>query len=85
MYKKEKKGVYHNALELQNGFLGIYFFEYEALSETEKRKLGNKYCPANLFIETYSYDDWCKNNEEYADLSSIPPLEDEKKVPLKGY
>ena len=47
--------------------------------------MGNKYCPTNLFLKTHSYDDWCKNKEEYADLSPIPPLEDEKKVPLKGY
>ena len=32
-----------------------------ALSDIKKRKLGNKYKPINLFIETYNYDGWLEN------------------------
>ena len=32
-----------------------------ALSNSKKRKLGNKYGPINLFLETYNYDDWLEN------------------------
>ena len=28
-----------------------------------KKQLGNKYGPINLFIETYIYDDWFENEE----------------------
>ena len=29
-----------------------------ALSDAKKRKLCNKYDPANLFLETFNYDNW---------------------------
>ena len=61
MYKREKRSGYGNASELYNELLGIYFFEYEALSEAKRRKLGNKYYPTNLFLETYDYDDLFKD------------------------
>ena len=32
-----------------------------ALSDNKKRKLGNKYDPIILFLETYNYDDWFQN------------------------
>ena len=34
-----------------------------ALSDKKKRKLGNKYDPINLFLETYNYDDWFENKK----------------------
>ena len=37
--------VYDNASELHNGYLGIYFDQYMALPDAEKRKFDNKYEP----------------------------------------
>ena len=34
-----------------------------AFSDALKRKLGNKYDPTNLFLETYNYDVWFENKE----------------------
>ena len=45
--------MYDNASELYNEYLGIYFDQYMALPDAEKRKLGNKYDPKNLFLEWY--------------------------------
>ena len=53
--------MYDNASKLYNEYLEIYFDEYEALSDAQKRKLGNKYDPINLFLETYNYDAWFEN------------------------
>ena len=41
--------------------------------------------PVNLFLETYNYDDWFKNEEstgkkEYIDLSDTPPLVGDEEV-----
>ena len=72
--------MYDNASKLYNEYLEIYFDEYKALSDAQKRKLGNKYDPINLFLETYNYDNWFEN-EESVDLSDMPPLEgDEEEV-----
>ena len=38
-------------------YLETYFDKYMALADNQKRKLGNKYDPVNLFHETYNYDD----------------------------
>ena len=65
--------------------LEIYFDEYKTLSDVQKRKLGNKYDPINLILETYNYDVWFENEEsvdntrkidkkESVDLSDRPPL-----------
>ena len=84
--------VYDNASELYNEYLKIYFDEYKALSDTQKRELGNKYDPIDLFLGTYNYDVWFENEEsaettrkcdkkESVDLSDMPPLEgDEEEV-----
>ena len=37
--------MYDNASKLYNEYLEIYFDEYKALSDAQKRKLGNKYDP----------------------------------------
>ena len=44
-----------------------------------------KYDPDNLFLKTYNYDVWFKNeesnnNEEFADLSDMIALEDNEEV-----
>ena len=52
----------------------------------KKTKLGNKFDPVNLLMETYNYEDWFKNEEstdttrasgkeESVDLSDMPTLE----------
>ena len=61
------------------------------LSDAQKRKLGNKYDPINLFPETYNYDVWMENEEwddttrksekeEPADLCDVPALEGDEKI-----
>ena len=40
------------------------------LSDNKKRKLGNKHDAANLFLGTYSYEYWFKN-EESTDTSRM--------------
>ena len=83
--------AYDNTLELYNDYLEIYFNEYKTLSDAQKRKLGNKYDPINLFFETHNYDVWFENEEsvdtprksdkkESADLSDMPPLEGDEEV-----
>ena len=52
--------------------------------------MGNKYDPFNLFLETYSYEDWFKNEEltdttrndkeESVDLSDMSPVEGDEEV-----
>ena len=44
-------------------YLEIYFDKYKASSDAQKRKLGCKYNPINLFLETYNYDMWFENEE----------------------
>ena len=61
--------MYDNASKLYNEYLEIYFDEYKALSDAQKRKLGNKYDPINLFLETYNYDAWFEN-ERSTDTTS---------------
>ena len=59
----------------------------------QKKKLWNKYDPINLFLESYNYDNWFKNEDstdatsrksdkkESVDLPDMPPLEgDEEEV-----
>ena len=53
--------MYDNASELYNEYQEFYFDEYKALSHVQKIKLGNKYDPINLFLETYNYDVWFEN------------------------
>ena len=38
------------------------FDEYKALSDAKKIRMGNKYDPINLFLETYNYV-WFGNEE----------------------
>ena len=52
----KKATLYDNTSELHNEYLEIYFDEYNALSDGQKRKLGKKYDSTNLFLETYSYN-----------------------------
>ena len=66
--------MHDNASELQNEALGIFFFFLI------RGFFGNKYYLTNLFLETYNYDGWFKYEEEFTDLLSMPPLEDDKKV-----
>ena len=70
--------------------LEIYFYKYKAVSDGKKGKLGNKYDPINLFLETYNYNVWFENeelsdatktDEKSTDLPPMPPLEsDEEEV-----
>ena len=50
--------AYENDLELYNEYLGIYFHEYKALSDAQKRNVGSEYDPVNLLLETYKYNFW---------------------------
>ena len=65
------------------------------LSDNKKRKLGNKHDAANLFLGTFSYEYWFKNeestdttrksdNEEPVNLSDMPPPEGDKEEVNKG-
>ena len=83
--------VYDNASELNNVYLEIYFDEYKALSDAQKRNLGNKYKPIKLFLETNNYNVWFENEEsadttkksdkkESVNLSDMSPLEGDEKV-----
>ena len=56
--------MYINALELYNEYLEIYFNQYMTLSDAEKRKLGYKYDPEDLFLKGYDYSVWSENKEE---------------------
>ena len=66
----------------------MHFDQYMALSDVKKRKVGNKYDPANFFlVDVYNYNDWfikgkstdkqeeSTDKEEFADLSDVLPLE----------
>ena len=50
--------AYENDLELYNEYLGIYFHEYKALSDAQKRNVSSEYDPVNLLLETYKYNFW---------------------------
>ena len=65
--KEKNATVYDNALELYNEYLGIYFNQYYALPDANKRKLGQKYDLIKSFLETYNYV-WFEN-EESADTT----------------
>ena len=71
--------------------LETYFGQNMTPLGNKKSKLGNKYDPVNLFLETYNYEDWFKNEEsadttrksdkdEPVDLSDMPPLEGDEEV-----
>ena len=53
--------MYDNVSELYNKYLEIFFHEHKAFSDAQKRNLGNKYDPINLFLETYNHDVWFEN------------------------
>ena len=83
--------MYNNDSELYNDCLETCFDEYKTLPNAKREELGNKYDPANLFLETYNYDPWFQNEElsdttiksgkeESIDLSDMPPLEDDEEV-----
>ena len=66
--KKKTTVYYDNASELYNEYLEIYLDEYKALSDVQKRNLGNKYDPINLFIEKYNHY-VCFENKQSADTT----------------
>ena len=39
------------------------FDEYNELSEAKRKNIELKYDPNNLFLKTYNYDSWFKNEE----------------------
>ena len=45
--------MHANASDLYSEYLEIYIHKYKALSFAQKKRLGNKYDPINLFIETW--------------------------------
>ena len=44
--------MYHNVSVICNMYLGTYFDQFMTLSDNKRGKLGNKYDPVNLFLET---------------------------------
>ena len=87
-HKREKSDVFDNASQTYNEYLRTYFDQYMALSDVKKRKVGNKYDPANFFlVDVYNYNDWfikgkstdkqeeSTDKEEFADLSDVLLLE----------
>ena len=79
--------MYDTVRELHNDLLEIYFYKYKAVSDGKKGKLGNKYDPINLFLETYNYNVWFENeelsdatktDEKSTDLPPMPPLESDE-------
>ena len=60
--KNKKKRVWCN-FRIIEWFLGIYFDEYNELPNAKRNKMDPKYDLDNLFLETYNYDDWFKNQE----------------------
>ena len=44
-------------------YVETYFDQCMALSDSKERKLGNKYYPINLFLQTFNYDDWFENKK----------------------
>ena len=67
--KEIKVTAHDNASELYNEHLQIYFDQYKTLSDAQKRNLGNKYDPINLFLDTYDYNVWFEN-EKSTDTTS---------------
>ena len=61
--------MYDNASKLYNLCLGIYFDQYNSLSDAQKKELDNMHDPINLFFQTCNYDIWFEN-EKLADTSS---------------
>ena len=76
-------------IQLQNYIMAYqkYSFINTRLSQTLKKKLGNKYGPINLFLEACNYDvqfeseeltDTTKTDEKSTDLPPMPPLEEDE-------
>ena len=86
--------MYDNDSELYNEFLKIYFDEYKAPSDAKIRELDNKHEDANLFLERYNYYLWFEkeksidttkgDEEESADLSSVPLSEVDEEEVIEG-
>ena len=79
------------AAELHNKQFEKYYDKYEKLSDVEKNKLNLKFKPINLILEAYEYKGYFTeeesddktlkgDEEEIADLSSMPPLEKDEEV-----
>ena len=43
--------------------LGIYFDEYDELSDAKRKNMEPKYGPKKLFLKKYNYDNWFENEE----------------------
>ena len=69
---------------LYKEYLEIYFDQYMAFLDAEKRKLDNKYNGQDLFLEGYDYSvlsEESTDKEESTNIPSMPPEEgDEEKV-----
>ena len=71
--------MYDTASELYNYLLEFYFDEYNDLAVAKlKNRRHFTYDPTNLFLETYTYDNWFEkegeltDKEESVDLSDMP-------------
>ena len=79
--------MHDTVLELYNRFLDINFDEYYDLEKGTKENLGYKFKLINLKIKLYDYgklynetwdEDYDDYEEEYIDLSDMPPLENDR-------
>ena len=61
---KKKASAYS---ELYNNLLGIYYNEYNELSDAQRRKLDDNYDPKNLIPKGYDYSFRSENEEESTD------------------
>ena len=81
--QKQKTNVYDKASELLHGIaINILWWILWSIN-AERKNIELKYDSDNLFLKTYSYNDWFENEEsinkeESVDLSGIPPLEGDK-------
>ena len=70
--------MYDTASELYNYLLEFYFDEYNDLAVAKLKNRHFTYDPTNLFLETYTYDNWFEkegeltDKEESVDLSDMP-------------
>ena len=69
--------------------LGIYFDEYNELSDVKRNEMKHKYNPKKLFLKKYNSYYWSDkkelvDKEESVDLSDIPPLAGDKEEVKEG-
>ena len=60
---------------MYNEYLETCLDQYMALSESKRRKFGNKYDPINFFVETFNYDVQFENEKSTDTITRTDKVE----------